>query len=74
LIKIDKLAKECKLGLDQLNGILLEAPKNVEKISAVLREMFTAAAPMKGYPNETADYWNEKDDIVRQQGQVGKIS
>ena len=73
LIKIDKLAKECKLGLDQLSGIITEAPKNLQKLSAVLKEMLTAAAPMKGYPNDSADYWNEKDDIIRQQGQVGKL-
>ena len=66
LIKIDKLAKECKLGLDQLNGIIVEAPRNLQKLSAVLREMLLGAAPMKGYPNDSADYWGEKDDIIRQ--------
>lgn len=72
LIKIDKLAKECKLGTDQLQGIIVDAPRNVQRLAAVLKEMLLAAAPMKGYLNETADYWKEKDEILKQQGQLGK--
>jgi hypothetical protein len=46
----------------------MDTPKNIQKLSAVLREMLLAAEPMKGYPNETADYWTEKGKIIGQQG------
>lgn len=59
------MAKECKLGMDSLQTIIIDAPKNIQKLAAVLKEMHIAADPMKGYPNETADYWNEKMDIER---------
>jgi len=60
--------------MDSLSGIILEAPRMIQNLAAVLKEMLVAAAPMKGYPNETADYWDEKDDIISNQGRIATIS
>ena len=54
------MVKECRLGMNSLSEIIIDAPKMIQKLSAVLKEMHTASSPMKGYPNETADYWDEK--------------
>jgi len=63
LINIDNLAKLCRKELDSIQMIVFSSPKLVEKLHDVLKQMFVASTPLKGYSNETADYWGEKDDI-----------
>ena len=35
--------------------------------------MQLAAAPMQGYPNETADYWAKKQEIAANQQALTKL-
>lgn len=74
LINIDNLAKLCKKELDNIQMVIFASPKLVTALHEVLKQMFVAAAPMKGYGNDTADYWNEKDDITGNQNKLNQIN
>ena len=60
--------------MNSLTDIINEAPKMIQKLSAVYKEMNTASSPMKGYPDETADYWSEKESIVTSQGRLETLA
>ena len=47
--------------------MLENVPKDIDQLQKTLSMMQLSAVPMKGYPNETADYFTKKQEISAHQ-------